>query len=76
MALGNIIESVLGVRERALEQLEILFLRQYQAEISFAKSLGEFVNLAWRCIDYTDTWADPVSEWVTFVRRLQVSDAD
>ena len=73
MVLGNIIESVLGVRERALEQREILFLQQYQAMISMAKSLGEFVNLAYQFIHYTDALlADPVSEWVTFVRRFQV----
>ena len=74
--LGNIIESVLGFREWALEQEDDAFRLEHQAMISLAKSLGEFVNLAHQFIHYTGTWADPVSEWVTYVRRLQVPDAD
>ena len=73
--MGNIIESVLGVREWALEQEDYVFLLEHQAMISLAKSLGEFVNLAYQFIDYTETWADLVSEWVAFVRQLQVPDA-
>ena len=74
--MGNIIESVLGVREWALEQEDYVFLLEHQAMISLAKSLGEFVNLTYQFIMYTETWEDPVSGWVTFVRRLPVPDAD
>ena len=69
--LGNIIESVLGVREWALEQEDYVFLLEHQAMTSLARRLGEFVNLAHQFIHYTGTWADLVSEWVAFVRRLQ-----
>ena len=41
-----------------------------------AVSLGEFVNLTYQFIMYTESREDLVSEWVAFVRQLQVPDAD
>ena len=72
--LGNVIESVLGVREQAVKQRH--FLQEDEAVNSLCKRLGEFVNVAYHFIMYTDSREDPVRSWVEFVHRLQVPDVD
>ena len=69
--LGNVIESVLGVREQAVAQQH--FLQEDDVVISVATHLSEFVNLTNQFIMYTESKEDLVSEWVEFVRRLQAS---
>ena len=66
--LGNVIESVLGVREQAVAQQH--FLQEDDVVISVATHLSEFVNLTNQFIMYTESKEDLVSEWVEFVRRL------
>ena len=72
--LGNVIESVLGVREQAVKQRH--FLQEDEAVNSLCKRLGEFVNVTYHFIMYTDWREDPVISWVEFVHRLQVPDVD
>ena len=69
--LGNVIESVLGMREQAVAQRH--FLQEDDVVISVATHLSEFVNLTNQFIMYTESKEDLVSEWVEFVRRLQAS---
>ena len=71
---GNVIESVLGVREQAVQQRH--FLQEDEAVNSLCKRLSEFVNLTYQFIMYTDSREDPVRSWLDFVRRLQVPDVD
>ena len=72
--LGNVIESVLGVREQVVKQQH--FLQEDEAVNSLCKRLGEFVNVTYHFIMYTDSREDPVRSWLGFVRRLQVPDVD
>ena len=57
--LGNVIESILGVREQAVTQQH--FLQEDDVVISLATRLSEFVNLTNQSIMYTDSKEDPVN---------------
>ena len=72
--LGNVIESVLGVREQAVQQRHVL--QEDEAVNSLCKRLSEFVNLTYQFIMYTDSREDLVRSCLDFVRRLQVPDVD
>ena len=72
--LGNVIESVLGVREQAVQQRH--FLQEDEAVNSLCKHLSEFVNLTYQFIAYTDSREDSVESWLNYVRRLQVPDVE
>jgi len=77
--LGNIIESVLGFREEFLTtgcSSRDLSMRENQAVIALAESLGEFVNVTYQFILHTDSREDDVKPWLDFVRRLQGPDVD
>ena len=72
--LGNVIEWYPGVREQAVKQRH--FLQEEKAVNSLCKRLGEFVNVTYHFIMYTDSREDLVRSWVEFVHRLQVPDVD
>ena len=72
--LGNVIESVLGVREQAVKQRH--FLQEDEAVNSLCKRLSEFVNLTYQLMMYAGSRESPASSCVGFVRRLQVPDVD
>ena len=72
--LGNVIESVVGLREQAVKQRHSF--QEDEAVNSLCKRLSEFVNLTYQFIMYTDSREDPVRSWVEFVHRLQVPDVD
>ena len=63
--LGNVIESVLGVRERAIKQRHPL---AYDVSvISVCSHFSEFVNCVYNLTQYTKSEYDPCTEWVSLV---------
>ena len=68
--------NLVGTRKHVVFGNVMHFLQGDEAVNSLCKRLGEFVNVAYHFIMYTDSREDPVRSWVEFVHRLQVPDVD